>query len=81
MPLTKNDISILEYDTEQRAVLMPNRKNLYSFPEKAAFPFLCDEIEEYAVQNNCEVIGEFVTITKRFPIYKAIHNEQEICLC
>lgn len=81
MTLIKNEIPILEYDSEQVAVLMPNRKNLYSFPEKAAFPLLCDEVEKYVVQNNCEVIGEFITITKRFLIYKAIHNGQEICLC
>lgn len=81
MPFIKNDIPILEYDSAQKAVLMPNRKNLYSFPEKAVFPFLCDEIEEFVIRNDCKVIGEFVTITKRFLIYKTIHNGQEICFC
>lgn len=81
MALIKNEIPILEYDSEQRAVIMPNPKNLYSFPKKAVFPFLLDEIETYAIENNCEKIGEFVSITKLYPIYKTIHNGYEICLC
>lgn len=81
MALIKNEIPILEYDTEQMAVIMPNRKNLYSFPRKAVFPFLLDEIERYALENNCEKIGEFVSVTKLYPIYKAIHKGYEICLC
>jgi uridine phosphorylase len=81
MALIKNEIPILEYDSEVKAILMPNRKNLYSFPKKAVFPFLCDEIEAYAKENSCEKIGEFVTITKTFPIYKALHNGHEVCLC
>ena len=81
MSILKNDSPILEYDTEPKAILMPNRRNLYSFPKKAAFPFLNDEIYEYAREHNCEQIGEFVTITKVFPIYKTNHNGSEVCLC
>lgn len=81
MSLTKNDIPILEYDTEQRAVIMPNRKNRYSFPRKAVFPFLNDEIYEYAAQNACKQIGEFVTTTKTFPIFKTVHNGNEVLIC
>ncbi len=81
MSVVKNDMPILEYDSEQKAILMPNRKRLYSFPKKVAFPFLNDEIYEYAKNNKCEQIGEFVTITKVFPIYKTMHNGREVCLC
>ena len=81
MALIKNNIPILEYDTEQKAVIMPNRHKLYSFPRKAVFPFLLDEIENYAVKNSCEKIGEFVSITKIYPIYKVIHNGYEVCMC
>ncbi len=49
MALIKNDIPILEYDDCQTAVIMPNRKNLYAFPKKAAFAFLENEIEQYAL--------------------------------
>ncbi|HBL83964.1 MAG: phosphorylase [Clostridiales bacterium GWF2_38_85] len=81
MSITKKDFPILEYDSKQKAILMPNRKNLYSFPKKAVFPFLNNEIYQYSKENNCEQIGEFVTITKVFPIYKTIHNGIDLCLC
>lgn len=81
MAFIKNEIPILEYDSEKKAILMPNRKNLYSFPKKAVFPFLCDEIEAFAAQNDCEIIGEFETVTKQFNIYKTVYKQQEICFC
>lgn len=81
MGLVKHEIPILEYDTEPRAVIMPDRKDLYEFPRKAVFAFLLDEIETYAYENNCERIGKFESITKTYSIYKAIHKGHEICLC
>jgi uridine phosphorylase len=81
MALVKNEIPILEYDDSQTAVIMPNRKNLYGFPRKAVFPFLSDEIEKYAANNCCEKIGEFISATKLYPIYKTTYKGKEICLC
>jgi len=81
MPVTKNDIPILEYDTEKTAVIMPARKELYLFPEKCVFPFLGDEIENYATAHGCEIIGEFTCITKIYHIYKATHDGHDVCLC
>lgn len=81
MTVMKNEIPILEYDDSQIAVIMPNRKNLYSFPKKAVFPFLSDEVEKYASDNCCEQIGEFISATKVYPIFKTIYKENEICFC
>jgi Uridine phosphorylase len=80
MPLIKHELPILEYDTERTAVIMPNRGKPYSFPEKAVYAFLGDEVDIYAEKHGCEVIGEFECVTKIFPIYRAIHNGHEICL-
>jgi len=61
---------------------MPNRKNLYTFPRKAVFPFVDEAIiAAYVAQNDCKQIGEFLSVTKAFPIYETIHNGQTICLC
>ena len=79
MAVLKNAFPILEYDSEQKAVLMPDRKHLYSFPNKAVISF--DDIDDFVNENNCEQIAEFSTCTKLFPIYKAIWNECEILLC
>lgn len=81
MGLMKHEIPILEYDTSQKAVIMPNRKNLYAFPKKAVFAFLSDEIDRYAARNSCEKIGEFVSVTKTYPIYQTAYKGCEICMC
>lgn len=81
MSLIKNDIPILEYDTSPQAVIMPNREGAYSFPEKAVFPFLSDEIEAFAKSRACEKIGEFVSATKCYSIYKILYRGQEVCFC
>lgn len=81
MALVKNAIPILEYDTEQKAILMPGGREQYSFPQKAVFPFIGGEVDRYAKANACEQIGEFDCTTKLFPIYKAVHRGHEICLC
>ena len=33
------------------------------------------------MKNDCEIIGEFVTITKLFPVYKTIYNGVEFAVC
>ena len=81
MALVRNSIPILEYDDAQQAVIMPNRKNICSFPSKAVFPFLFDETERFAAANGGEKIGEFISITKKYPIYKVLYKGHEICLC
>lgn len=81
MGLIKNEIPILEYDDCQTAVLMPNKKQLYSFPKKAVFPFLGTHIDDFAQENNCEKIGEFVSITKIYSIYEFEYKGEKICLC
>jgi uridine phosphorylase len=81
MSLQKNDIPILEYDDSQKAVIMPERKGLYAFPPKAVFPFLADEVETFARENRCGKIGEFISATKIYPIYKTRYQSEEVCFC
>lgn len=81
MAIFKNEFPILEYDTEQTAVIMPNRKNEYKFPSKCVFAFLGDTVDEFALNDSSEVIGEFESITKVYPIYKTVYKNEEICFC
>lgn len=81
MSLIKHDIPILEYDTDSQAVVMPGHNTDFHFPERAVMLFMDKEINDYVKENNCEVIGQFVSITKPFPVYKAIHNGVEITVC
>lgn len=75
MSLFKNPIPILEHDSDNKAVIMPGHSTDFHFPERAVMLFMEKESEEYAEENNCEVIGSFTTITKVFPVYKRYIKE------
>ena len=81
MSLIKNDIPILEYDTNSKAVIMPGHSTNFHFPEKAVMLFMETEIDDYAMTNKCEIIGQFISITKVFPVYKTVHNGVELAIC
>lgn len=81
MALFKNEIPILEYDDAWQAVIMPNREERDRFPERAVFPFLGGEVETFAKSHDCAVIGEFVSMTKLYPIYRTVYRGQEVCFC
>ena len=69
MSLIKNDVPILEYDTNSMAVIMPGHSTNFHFPERAVMLFMEKEINDYAMTNECEIIGQFISITKVFPVY------------
>ena len=58
-------IVALEFDTEQSAVIMPRHHSDFNFPQKAVMLFMEPEIDEFAACNKCEVIGKFVSVTKK----------------
>lgn len=75
MAISKNQIPILEFDTEQTAVIMPGHHSDYSFPHKAVMLFMEPEIDDFVAENECEVVGKFISVTKEFYVYKTkIHN-------
>jgi uridine phosphorylase len=81
MPLIKHAYPILEYDTEQTAVLMPNRHNRFQCPKKCVFGFLGDYIHDYAQEHGLETIAEFRSMMKPHPVYKITKDGQDIALC
>lgn len=81
MALIKNEIPILEYDTEKKAIIMPGHGWDYKFTKKAVMLFMEEEIDNYVSSHDCEVVGEFESITKKFPVYKIVHNGEEIVFC
>ena len=53
MGIIKNEIPILELDTDQRAVLNPTHDDLnLKLPKKCVFAFLDNYIEEYAKKSD-----------------------------
>lgn len=81
MTLIKHDIPILERDTEEIAAIMANRHEGYVFPKKCVFAFLGEMIEQIGTKEQHEIIGEFESTTKIYPIYKMTYKGEEICYC
>lgn len=79
--ILKNEIPILEFDTEIDAIITPTHENLnISLPKKAIFAFLIDTVEEYAKNNNAIQVATFESATKLFPIYVVNYKDEDICL-
>ena len=82
MSIIKNEIPILEFDTEQTAVLNPNHENLnLNLPKKCVFAFLGAYIDEYANQTGAKQVSLFVSATKHYPIYIIKYRDEEVVLC
>lgn len=61
-------IPIFEYDTNSKAVIMSGHSVNFNFPERAVMLFMEKEIDDYAMTNECEIIGQFVSITIKWYI-------------
>ena len=82
MPIIKNEIPILEFDTEQTAVIDPTHEKIdLKLPKKCVFAFLGEYISEYASKAEAVKVSEFLSMTKRYPIYVLKYKGEEITLC
>lgn len=80
--ILKNEIPILEFDTDETQVINPTHENLdIKLPKKAVFAFLDEHIERYAKEHNAIKVSEFTSETKNYPIYIVKHKGEEVCLC
>ena len=82
MSIIKNKIPILEFDTEQAAVINPTHEKLdLKLPKKCVFAFLGEHISEYASKAEAVMVSEFISMTKRYPIYVLKYKGEDITLC
>jgi len=82
MSILKNEIPILEFDTERSAVINPTHEGLdIQLPKKCVFAFLGDYIDEYAGKTDARVVSHFVSATKQYPIYITKYKGEEVVLC
>ena len=82
MAIVKHEIPILEFDSEQTAVLNPTHERLdLRLPRKCVFGFLGNYIEEYAKQNHAEQVSAFLSATKPYPVYVIAYKGEEVVLC
>ena len=82
MSIIKNEIPILEFDTDASAIIEPTHSNYdLRLPKKAVFAFLRDRIDIYAKEHGAGQVGEFKSATKIFPIYVTDYKGENICIC
>lgn len=82
MSIIKNEIPILEFDTEQTAVINPAHENIdVKLPRKCVFAFLGAYIDEYANKTDTKQVSTFISTTKNYPVYITKYKGEEIVLC
>ena len=82
MSIIRNEIPILEFDTDVTAVISPTHEELdIKLPKKCVFAFLGDYIYEYAAKTDTRKVSEFESMTKQYPIYVTKYGGEEIVLC
>ena len=81
MTIIKNEIPILEYDTDPSGVIMPDHEHInINFPKKAVFAFLRDDVDRYAKEHNAVAAAHFESATKEYPVYILDVDGQQTCL-
>ena len=82
MTIRKNEIPILEFDSDPASVILPTHEQLgLTLPCKCVFAFLGDVVEDFARKNGARKVSEFVSATKYYPIYVLDYAGEEITLC
>lgn len=82
MALFKHELPILEYDDSPAAVIQPDHEGLeLALPKKAVFAFLGGCIRRYAEGRGLTPAAEFLSITKKYPVYAVNYRGEDICLC
>ncbi len=80
--LIKNEIPILEYDTSQQSVIMPDHEGLTgNFPKKAVFAFLNEVFYDFMARHGAEPISVFESMTRDFLVYRLNWRGEELCFC
>lgn len=80
--IVKNDIPLLEFDPSPCAVIDPEHEALeLKLPELCVFSFLGESVDEYAKESGAVRVGEFVSMTKNYPIYVTEYKGERVTLC
>lgn len=81
MSIIKNEIPILEYDSNPTAVIMPDHEHFdMNLPKKAVFAFLRENVDRYAKEHHAMAVTHFVSATKDYPVYILDVEGQQVCL-
>ena len=80
--IMRNEIPILEFDDEKKAVLEPTHEGLsIKLPEKCVYLFSDSFVENFALSNGAERVATFESATKEFPVFVMNYHGEEIVIC
>ncbi|MHB1153776.1 MAG: nucleoside phosphorylase [Eubacteriales bacterium] len=80
MPVIKHQYPILEYDTDPKGIIMPNRKGFALLPSVCVMTFFGEVLNEYVEKHETYEISAYCSEMRRFPIYKTEYKGAELCL-
>lgn len=81
MSISRNEIPILEYDSDTSAVIMPDHEHIdMKLPKRAVFAFLGDAVDKYAEEHSASIASCFISATKHYPIYVIDTDRNPYCL-
>lgn len=81
MSLIKNEIPVLEYDTDQNAVFMPEGATGEPYPETAVMLFMDKEVDDYVEKNDCKLLDSLNCIPKMIDVWQIEYQGKKICFC
>lgn len=76
--VVKNDYPILEYSTDQSAIINPGRHS-HSFPRLCLVAFFGEVLAGAVEKYNGTVIGKYVSEMRDFPLYRLDVDGIEVC--
>ena len=77
--IVENDYPILEYSTQQDAVINPG-KGEEAFPRLCIMTFFGEVMDSFLEKYPGRVIGIYISEMRHFPAYRITYNGTEICL-
>lgn len=81
MSVIKNEVPILEYDPNPRAIFAPDHEKLdLVLPKKAVLVFLAEVSDQYACTHQAQQVAQYESVTKTFPVYVVQHQGQEVAI-
>lgn len=80
MPVYKNEYPILEYDSEKKGIIMPNRQENVGLPRICVMTFFGEVLKEFLTKNEAKKCNQYSSEMGEFPIHVLTYKDMEICV-
>lgn len=77
--IVKNAYPILEYSSQQQAVINP-QKDMEAFPRRCMVTFFQEVLEGIVERHAVVRIGAYRSEMKQFPVYRILYENTEMCI-